>query len=131
MQDAVKLMRVYQRKSKAGKTYFVGFLGQSRVLIMRDDQAEVTGDTLGVWDVFLKEREDQPNRQHQPRAGADHDHDGPIDTRPTSRRASRPGRPKARVRTNPEASASALRGAREINQRLAHVNLNDEMPDLS
>lgn len=130
MKDAVKLMRIYERRSAAGKPYFVGFLGQSRVLIMRDDRAELNGDTVGVWDVFVKEREDQHDRRPPPPATA-YDHDGPVDTRPHYH-AARPARPKARVRpTTTGASTAVHRGAREINERLAYVSLNDEIPDLA
>lgn len=130
MKDAVKLMRIYERRSAAGKPYFVGFLGQSRVLIMRDDRAELNGDTIGVWDVFLKERDEQQQDQRPRPPAAAYDHDGPVDTRPRYQAAARPTRPKARVRPGPGAGATVNKAAREINTRLAHVSLNDDISDL-
>jgi hypothetical protein len=127
---AVKLTRVYERQSKSGKVYFVGFLGQSRLLIMRDDRAEVTGDTIAIWDVFIKNREEQgPRPQRQTASHHHYDHDGPIDTRPGYLRPSPPARPKPRPAQSSDTTAKN-KGARDINQRLAHVGLNDEISDL-
>jgi hypothetical protein len=93
--DAVKLMRVYERQSKSGKRYFIGFLGQSRVLIMRDDQADradLNDGTIGVWDVFLKNRDEQPAQRQRPRST-------PV-SRSTDRHVPQPARAKARQATS-------------------------------
>jgi hypothetical protein len=126
MIGAVKLMRVYERKSRAGKPYFVGFLGQSRVLIMRDDRAEVNGDTVAVWDVFIKERDEQSDQRTRPQAaGRDAEPSQParpVYQRTTPRRARATARP-APSSTTTTSTTATNKGAREINQRLAHVNL--------
>jgi hypothetical protein len=120
--DAVKLMRVYERQTKAGRRYFVGFLGQSRVLIKRDDHADrgdLNDGTVGVWDVFLKNRDEQPT-QRQPRStSVSKAIDQPV---------SQPARAKARPATS--STTTINKRAADINQRLAHVSLNDDISDL-
>jgi hypothetical protein len=114
---AVKLMRVYERKTKAGTRYFVGVMGQARVLIKRDDDADLTDGTIGVWDVFLKDRDDQPS---QTRASST--------PKPTTTGRKPCVRARAGARPTTTSKDSVNKRAAEINQRLAHVSLNDDLP---
>ncbi len=64
LNDSVKLGRVFEKRSKNGKTYFVGRLGAARLLILRDDRAD---ENDPVWTLFVQDvpTSDQP-RQPQP-----------------------------------------------------------------
>ena len=50
---------------RSGKHYLSGFLGNARVLVLRDDQAECTGREVARWSVFL---EQQPPREAREKA---------------------------------------------------------------
>ena len=54
----VKLGRLYEKVSAAGRTYYVGRLGSARLLVFKS--REVTEDGTAVWDVFVQQVEDKP-----------------------------------------------------------------------
>jgi hypothetical protein len=59
-QPAIQLCRLWQRKSKAGVTYFSGFLGGAKVVLLRDKRAEKEGlpeGCQGIWSVPLEQSE--------------------------------------------------------------------------
>ncbi|MBF0437452.1 MAG: hypothetical protein HQL77_19105 [Magnetococcales bacterium] len=52
----VKLTGLYENKSKkTGETYFAGFLGSAKVLIMKDKNAEPAKPS---WTLFVQEKPD-------------------------------------------------------------------------
>jgi hypothetical protein len=63
----VKLMELREYVSdRSGKTYFSGFLGKAKVVVLRDERAECTGREKARWNVLLEEPEprdgDRPPR---------------------------------------------------------------------
>ena len=61
MEGKVKLTTLWQRRSeRTGKTYFSGSLGAARILVLKDERAEVPDGADGIWTVFLDE---PPQRQ--------------------------------------------------------------------
>lgn len=60
----VRMVGMYENQSqKTGNTYFVGYLGAAKVLLLKDDRAVEGHPTLGL---FLQEREpktEQPQGQ--------------------------------------------------------------------
>ena len=122
MDGAVELLRLFERKSAAGTTYFVGALGGAKVLVMRDAHAELTDGTLGVWQVYLKPRDAvRNNRLSQQRTPSQR----PAPAKPIVA-------PPVRARARPASTAGSAKdkAAREVNQRLSHVTLNDEVGEL-
>jgi hypothetical protein len=55
----VKLTALWQRRSAKGKTYFSGFLGAARIIVLKDEQAEVPDGVDGIWTVFVQEKLEQ------------------------------------------------------------------------
>jgi hypothetical protein len=54
----VKLMELREYVSeRSGKTYFSGFLGKAKVVVLRDERAECTGREKARWSVLLEEPE--------------------------------------------------------------------------
>lgn len=47
-------LREYQ-SDRTGRTYFAGYLGGNRIVMLRDDRAECTGKETARWTVFLEE----------------------------------------------------------------------------
>ena len=75
------------RSDRTGATYFAGYLGKARVVMLRDDRAELTGREVARWSVLLEEP--QPREKRQAPAGSD---DGERQVRPAceERRAAPP-----------------------------------------
>lgn len=60
----VKLMQLREYKSdRTGATYFSGFLGNAKVVVLRDDRAELTGRETARWNVLLEEQAPREARQ--------------------------------------------------------------------
>ncbi len=72
------------RSERTGATYFAGYLGKARVVMLRDDRAECTGKEVARWNVLLEESEPRDGRQD--RAG------GAQDGREGGRTGSAPSR---------------------------------------
>lgn len=54
----VKLMELREYVSeRSGKSYFSGYLGKTRVVILRDERAECTGKEVARWNMLLEEPE--------------------------------------------------------------------------
>lgn len=76
----VKLMQLREYVSdRTGATYFSGFLGNAKVVVLRDDRAEITGREKARWTVLLEEQEPRdgsspaarsPRRSRAERQGA-------------------------------------------------------------
>lgn len=61
-QPRIPLLRLYEKTSAKGNPYFTGKLNGCRVLVFRDDRAELSDGTLGIWNVFLQAPDDQQQR---------------------------------------------------------------------
>lgn len=60
----VKLTELREyRSERTGNTYFAGYLGRTRVVMLRDDRAECTGKEVARWNVLLEEPEPREERQ--------------------------------------------------------------------
>ena len=126
IEGAIRLLRVYERRTKSGKTYFLGAFGRSRVLIKRADNAKVNADSIAAWDVFIKERD--PAADKSPRPQVHPQSDSATDIRPDQRQ-SRPARPKARPATAAVDKAPS-KGVADVLKRFEHVSLNDDVPEM-
>lgn len=56
------------RSDRTGATYFAGSLGKTRVVMLRDDRAELTGREVARWSMLLEEP--QPREERQAPAGS-------------------------------------------------------------
>jgi hypothetical protein len=66
----VKLTELREyRSERTGNTYFSGYLGKARVVMLRDDRAEITGKEVARWSVLLEEPEQREGRDG-PSSGA-------------------------------------------------------------
>lgn len=82
----VKLTELREyRSERTGNTYFSGYLGKARVVMLRDDRAEITGKEVARWSVLLEEPE--------PREGRDNLSSGAADRSRGDRYARRGARP--------------------------------------
>jgi hypothetical protein len=53
----LKLMELREYVSeRTGSTYFAGYLGNARVVMLRDDRAAITGKEKARWSVLLEEQ---------------------------------------------------------------------------
>ena len=84
--DGVLLLRLYEKTSTKGNTYFAGRLGAASVVMMRDMKAE--GDDP-VWQVFVSEPRQQGESYAKPNPAPD------IPVRPKS--STSPPRSKPRL----------------------------------
>jgi len=58
MQDQkIKLAKLHEYQTKDGRQYFRGFLGETVVLIFRDDYADVPDGCNGIWNLFLEPKQ--------------------------------------------------------------------------
>jgi hypothetical protein len=74
----VKLCDLWQRKSKAGKTYFSGFMGDCQVLIFRGGEiTRPNGEVVQTWKLLVQER-DPERRPRQSIEQAPPDEEGPV-----------------------------------------------------
>lgn len=80
------------KSDRTGATYFAGYLGRARVVMLRDDRAEITGREVARWSVLLEEP--QPREERQAPAGGD---DGERQVRPA--REERRAAPQASTTT--------------------------------
>lgn len=86
--DGVLLLRLYEKTSTKGNTYFAGRLGAASVVMMRDMKAE--GDDP-VWQVFVSEpRQAQAENHGRPNTS-------PIATPSRSKAFTSPPRSKPRL----------------------------------
>ena len=61
--EKLKLFRLYEKVSARGNHYFVGRLAGARVIVMRDERAELSEGTTAVWDVLLSPADEAPPRR--------------------------------------------------------------------
>lgn len=93
----VKLTELREyRSERTGNTYFSGYLGKARVVMLRDDRAEITGKEVARWSVLLEEPEPREGRDGASSAATDR----PRGDR-HARRSARPGAAPARAQASP------------------------------
>lgn len=96
----VKLTELREYESeRTGRTYFAGYLGGTRVVMLRDDRAEITGKEKARWTVFLEEA--PPREASKPAQRA-----APPAKRQTRTSAPDPARQAARKAADRRAEAS-------------------------
>jgi len=107
----VKLTELREyRSERTGNTYFSGYLGKARVVMLRDDRAEITGKEVARWSVLLEEPE--------PREGRDGPSSGAKDRSRGdryARRAARPAATPARAQSAPKPHESGTQQGRPRN----------------
>jgi hypothetical protein len=68
----VRLATLWKRTSKAGNTYFSGFMGDCQSLMFRGEEiTRENGEVVQTWNLLVQDR-DRPAQRQQPRA-CDHD----------------------------------------------------------
>ncbi len=104
------------RSERTGATYFAGYLGKARVVMLRDDRAEITGKEVARWNVLLEEPQAREERQ-APAGGG-----GKRQARPA--REERRAEPQASTRSTggrrrqlPEMTAAGKRAAESLRGR--------------
>lgn len=53
-EPSVTLTELREYRSQSGSTYFAGFLGKTRVVMLRDDRAQCTGKEVARWNLILE-----------------------------------------------------------------------------
>lgn len=61
--ERIKFFRLYEKVSSRGNRYFVGRLAGARVVVMKDERAELSEGTEAVWDVLISPAEDPAPRR--------------------------------------------------------------------
>jgi hypothetical protein len=105
------------RSDRTGATYFAGYLGKTRVVMLRDDRAELTGREVARWSVLLEEPQPREERQAPTSSG-----DGERQVRPAceERRAAPPASTRSiggRRRKSPEETAADRRATESLRSR--------------
>jgi hypothetical protein len=94
MSERVLLFKLYERRSKNDRQYFIGFLGTAKVIVFKNERAELRAGTIAEWDVFVEEKDADRQSAYS-------------DTNTTSvYEGSRPSRPKPRPAPITEANAA-------------------------
>src|SRR4051812_14399873 len=65
-QPKVKLAELREYVSQSGKTYFAGFMGKTRLVLLKDTRAECTGKEIGRWNLLIEEA--PPSEERRPAA---------------------------------------------------------------
>ena len=52
--NKVLLTRLHQYRTRDGREYLRGYLGETKILIFRDDRAECPPGAEAIWNVFLE-----------------------------------------------------------------------------
>jgi hypothetical protein len=66
----VQLATLWERTSKAGNTYYSGFLGNAQVLLLCGEEiTRDNGEIVQTWKLLVQERERPPQRREQPTRG--------------------------------------------------------------
>jgi hypothetical protein len=117
--DGIELLKLYQRKSASGRTWFSGRLGGARVVVLKDDNATVDGDTVAVWSVLVRHRD--PDR------AINNWNDRPTPAPDRQASAQAPARQKARPASGKQPSAQQKAAIDDVNARYKS-DLNDDLP---
>lgn len=79
------------RSERTGNTYFSGYLGKARVVMLRDERAECTGKEVARWNVLLEEPEPREDRQNRASGGQGARDGARTGLGPSNGRGGRPG----------------------------------------
>ncbi|MGU3662014.1 hypothetical protein [Methylobacterium fujisawaense] len=116
----VKLFELREYVSeRTGNTYFSGFLGKAKVVVLRDDRAECTGKEKARWSVLLEEPEPRKAERSTPTTIPADDAEGvnpPYPLSPTPRSP----------RRQPPMAAADRRAARTLRDQ--GIDPDSEMP---
>lgn len=119
----VKLTELREyRSERTGNTYFSGYLGKARVVMLRDDRAEITGKEVARWSVLLEEPE--------PREGRDGPSSGATDRQRGHRYARRGNRPANSPASSRPQASSGHREAGAYQDRRSNTAANRAAGDL-
>jgi hypothetical protein len=106
------------RSERTGNTYFSGYLGKARVVMLRDERAQCTGKEVARWNVLLEEPEPREDREARAHGTAGTGGTARRGTGSPGARGGRPGpRPAqhtARPRQDRTAGTAADRAAGEL-----------------
>ena len=65
-QPKIRLLQLWQRRSKNNEVYFSGFLGNSRIAILRDHRAsegDLPAGCEAIWQIVLEQGESREERR--------------------------------------------------------------------
>lgn len=54
----IELLKIRERRSASGSTYFTGWLGSVRVVILKDSRTQPDEHCVAVWQVFVVPKDD-------------------------------------------------------------------------
>jgi hypothetical protein len=57
MTGRIELFKLYQKRSKSGRTYFVGWLGGAKLVVFKNDRAELREGTDGEWIAYAEPKD--------------------------------------------------------------------------
>jgi hypothetical protein len=113
----VKLTELREyRSERTGNTYFSGYLGKARVVMLRDDRAECTGKEVARWSILLEEPEPRDGRENRAQPGQGARGGARTGLGPSGGRGGRPG---ARQGQNPARGVQQARGGASAADRAA------------
>jgi hypothetical protein len=116
--DFIRLFTLWERRSRDGRPYFSGYLGECKVLVFRDDRAAPPEGAVALWNVLLQEKPRKPAARADTVSIVAERREG--DGRSRSARA--PSRDSRR------ASNRRLRHSGQAAARFAHDPLDDVFP---
>jgi hypothetical protein len=58
----IKLVTLREYTSRNGKPYLRGYLAGAKVLVVRDDRAELPDGCVAIWNLFLEQADEWPPR---------------------------------------------------------------------
>jgi hypothetical protein len=65
-EPSIPLVELREYRSAAGSTYFAGYLGKARIVMLRDDRAECTGKEVARWSVLIQAAQPRSREATQP-----------------------------------------------------------------
>ncbi|MCJ2070587.1 hypothetical protein MKK75_17600 [Methylobacterium sp. J-030] len=65
-EPSIPLVELREYRSAAGSTYFAGYLGKARIVMLRDDRAECTGKEVARWTMLLQASQPRPGESASP-----------------------------------------------------------------
>lgn len=65
-EPSIPLVELREYRSAVGSTYFAGYLGKARIVMLRDDRAECTGKEVARWSVLIQAAQPRPSETSKP-----------------------------------------------------------------
>lgn len=124
------------RSERTGNTYFSGYLGKARVVMLRDERAECTGKEVARWNVLLEEPEPREDREARTSGATSAGAPPRRSAGPSSSRGGRPGaRPAQQATRSQQERASGTAADRAAGEFLLERGIEpgsemsrDELP---